>query len=266
MSEAPIITPDANKTPLTRQITGYALMWLRENGFKPLAAEVPVAEGWVADVAGMSVLTRTEAIRLKLFKAFRRGYPYDAPQEEIDAYLDAGKASEAAFAAIPAPLSTLLEVKVSRADFRKDLARKFCCPQLPAHLCYVAIPSGLLSADEYPKGWGVLVLKGGKFIQMQVPTIQTPTSERALVLAWQLGCKIDNDQRYERLREAQKGERAGYSVQRQRSRVQQVAYWMADLVDGREPGWAFDQLPPEVKEEVRESAKRIKARIQGATV
>ena len=57
---------DLNKTPLTHRITALAAAFLDAHGFKPVETEVPVASGWVADVASFVYPTMTEAKKLRL--------------------------------------------------------------------------------------------------------------------------------------------------------------------------------------------------------
>jgi len=126
---------DTNKSPLTRAITVAAVLYLAKRGFKPIETEVPVLPGWVSDIAGVCVPTWTEAQKLKLL-------PKKDPEREL------------VYQALPTPLTAIVEVKLTRTDFLKDRVRKF--QRLPAHLCYLSVPRGLLTPDEWPTGWFVL--------------------------------------------------------------------------------------------------------------
>lgn len=56
------------------------------------------------------------------------------------------------------------EIKVSRADFAKELSdpRKREYPESVSNECYFATPPGLVMVDEVPEGWGLIeVVKGG---------------------------------------------------------------------------------------------------------
>lgn len=56
-----------------------------------------------------------------------------------------------------------VEVKISRADFRRELARreKRLSAEALANECYFAVPHGLVKVDEVPEGWGLLTADAG---------------------------------------------------------------------------------------------------------
>lgn len=136
---------DKNKTPLTHKITAVAVEHLDRMGFKPVETEVPVAGGWVADLASFIYPTPTEAKKLKLISGTH--------SQEY---------SEIRFIYGPM-LTAIVEVKISRSDLAKDTERKFNCPYPPAHLCYLAYPTGLLKEEEIPRGWiGLAMSKAGE--------------------------------------------------------------------------------------------------------
>ncbi|MBP8055118.1 MAG: hypothetical protein KA314_04720 [Chloroflexi bacterium] len=58
-------------------------------------------------------------------------------------------------------LKVAYEVKVSRADFTKELKypQKREGAERVANECYFVVPSGLLQFDEIPQGWGLLVMQ-----------------------------------------------------------------------------------------------------------
>lgn len=58
-------------------------------------------------------------------------------------------------------LKIAYEVKVSRADFTKELKdpQKREGAERIANECYFVVPSGLLQFDEIPQGWGLLVMQ-----------------------------------------------------------------------------------------------------------
>lgn len=58
-------------------------------------------------------------------------------------------------------LKVAYEIKVSRADFTKELKdpQKREGAERVANECYFVIPSGLLQFDEIPQGWGLLVMQ-----------------------------------------------------------------------------------------------------------
>lgn len=58
-------------------------------------------------------------------------------------------------------LKIAYEVKVSRADFAKELSdpTKRDGAERVANECYFVVPSGLVQFDEIPQGWGLLVMQ-----------------------------------------------------------------------------------------------------------
>jgi ribosomal protein L13E len=130
---------DRNKTCLTHRVTALAAAYLDGIGCKPVETEVEIRSGWIADVASYWYPTMTECKKLGLPKKVREmlGIADDHRDLVFNVYGHG-------------PFTVLAEVKVSRADFQKD-DRKWNWP--PAHLCFVAFPSGVLKAEELPAGW-----------------------------------------------------------------------------------------------------------------
>lgn len=56
------------------------------------------------------------------------------------------------------PLSLAFEIKVSRADFRKELENpgKRAIAEQTASECWFAAPAGLVKKEEVPEGWGLV--------------------------------------------------------------------------------------------------------------
>lgn len=134
---------DRNKSDLTHSITGTAMGWLSGGGFKPVETEVPVAGGFVADIASFIYPTPTEWKCLKLNRRFdgTKGDPYDTLIETTKRF--------------GTPLTAVIEVKISNADLKKDFNTKF--RNFPAHLCYIAYPHGLIDETILPIYWSRLV-------------------------------------------------------------------------------------------------------------
>lgn len=132
---------DLNKTPLTHRITALAAAFLDAHGFKPVETEVSVGPGWVADVASFIYPTMTEAKKLKLVKDRKLLHP-DQMQDMARLVYCCGPL-----------LTAIVEVKVTKADLKKDWERKLNCKTWPAHLCYIAYPKGLIDRKEIPPGW-----------------------------------------------------------------------------------------------------------------
>ena len=152
---------DNNKTHLTNVITAGAKMWMLGVGFKPVQDEVPVADGWVADVAGYIQPTQTELTRhLKLLKAL--GLTND----------ESGVAKF--FSRYEMPMTGLIEVKTTKADYKKDIGRKYARhdqPSCPVHLPWLAYPTGMVPDLELPHYWGLLEFSanGDKLLKARCP-------------------------------------------------------------------------------------------------
>jgi hypothetical protein len=184
---------DQNKTEITKQITAATCFWLDERGVKPTETEVTVAFGWIADIAGVLSPTETELQTLKLI---RRKPTWKKPQEEKDAWQrDAD--------ALNRMMTVIVEVKTSRNDFRGD---KKWTMELPADLCWVAAPAGLIAEAERPKGWGILEYSDKRdcMISRCVPSIGTTTAERQRNLIHAVACRRDNHTRYEHINRLRK--------------------------------------------------------------
>jgi hypothetical protein len=135
---------DRNKTALTHRITAVAMGYLAGAGFKPIETEVPVAAGWIADIASFAYPTPTEYEKMKLNKRFdddRRENHYVNFENFRQRYMF--------------PITAIVEVKVSRSDYLHDAETKFKQPS-PAHLRYLAFPKGMLEPREFPTNWTTL--------------------------------------------------------------------------------------------------------------
>lgn len=69
--------------------------------------------------------------------------------------------------------STMVECKVSRADFRAD-QRKYGRQRGPrlAWRCYYLAPAGLLAVEEIPDAWGLLEARGSRVTVVKQPPEQ----------------------------------------------------------------------------------------------
>jgi hypothetical protein len=193
---------DRNKSALTQRITARAVLCLYEMGFKPVETEVPLAPGWTADVAGVITPTKTEAVRLKLVKP----KPRDPTYTHSEAFMRRLGAWEETYAALPSPMTALLEVKAERRDFTRD--RKWT-RQPPTNLCFLAVPKGVVrDADEYPAGWYVMEYGAGGGLRVVrhgglFPVSQEQQLENVLAVA----VRRDHATRYARKNEMRKLER-----------------------------------------------------------
>lgn len=156
---------DANKTALTHKITAVASAYLDMRGFKPIETEVRVADKWVADIASFVYPSMTGLRNLKIIP---NKWCQDPTAEEIDYRYSY-------------PLTAIIEVKASLLDFKKDINTKFSGQVYPAHLCYLAYPSGMIDKTEIPRGWIGLEAAddGGRVINIHRPfRLITPHSQK----------------------------------------------------------------------------------------
>ena len=199
---------DKNKTPLTHKITAVAVDHLDLMGFKPVETEVPVADGWVADVASFIYPTPTEAKKLKLIEGRSQEY------------------HELQFRHGPM-LTALVEVKISRSDFTKDEVRKFSNPYPPAHLCYLAYPTGLLDEEEIPAGWiGLVMSKNGERLikvcrSWSIKVYPQHPGDVADFIA-QIAIRRDHRTRYKALRELRRAHNARETNDRKVEKISRV--------------------------------------------
>jgi len=182
-----------NKTELTKQITAATCFWLDERGVKPVETEVTIAQGWIADIAGVVCPTQTELQDLKLI---RRKPTWKKSAEEKAVW-------EFEASILNRLMTVIVEVKTSRGDFRGD--HKWEWPQ-PADLCYIAAPAGLIAEAERPQGWGLLEYSDKRdcMISKVVPPVRTTTPEQQRDLIHAVACRRDNQTRYEHINRLRK--------------------------------------------------------------
>ncbi len=184
---------DQNKTEITKQITAATCFWLDERGCKPTETEVTIAQGWIADVAGVICPTQTELQDLKLI---RRKQSWKKPEEERAAW-------QVEASILNRMMTVVVEVKTSRSDFRGDHKWEW---EPPADLCWLAVPAGLIAETERPKGWGILEYSDKRdcMISRVVPPIRTTTPEQQRDLVYAVACRRDNHTRYEHINRLRK--------------------------------------------------------------
>lgn len=187
---------DRNKTDMTKAVTAATCFWLDERGCKPVETEVPIAMGWVADIAGVCSPTETELQDLKLI---RRKPAWKKPAEDRDAWHKEANALDRVMTAI-------VEVKTSRGDFLGD--KKWKVAPI-ADLCWIASPAGLIGASEIPPAWGLLEYseKRNCMISRRSPSPSPITAEQQLNIVLSVAVRRDNQTRYEHLRRLQREER-----------------------------------------------------------
>jgi hypothetical protein len=158
---------DRNKTDLTLRTTAAAAAWLHNIGAKAVESEVYVGEKWVADLAAFWQPTLTEIKRTRLLCVpesystspakmnWKDGEDYKVAMQRYLSEFSAwrkinGTLWEKALEALPTWISIVLEVKTSRADFRKDTKWK-SAPM--ADMQVLSFSKGILQPEEIPAGW-----------------------------------------------------------------------------------------------------------------
>jgi len=139
---------DLNKTAATHRATAAASYYLAFRGYKPIETEVSVFDGWIADLASYVYPTNTELKQMKILQRESRS------GNKILSTDEALKNFERRYG--EGPFTAIVEVKVTKADFQKDLNFKFNGRVFPAHFCYLAYPAKL--DVELSKGWIGLLL------------------------------------------------------------------------------------------------------------
>lgn len=212
---------DRNKTDLTHKLTALASGYLAYIGCKPIETEVPVAPGWIADVAGFTYPTQTELKNAKLLKRLVVENPQlkGVPDYQLDNIFKMRNYF---------PLTALCEVKISIADFKKDLERKF--QKGAANLNYLVIPQSIKEAvlDIEPHflflhlKWGMIVCSdsGEKITKVESPAVVPMTAADTIDFIASVAIKRDHRSRYSYMRAMMKS----YRVE-QRERKEREKRW-----------------------------------------
>lgn len=139
---------DLNKTAKTHRATAVASYYLAARGYKPIETEVGVFDGWITDLASYVYPTNTELKKMKILNMEERSGRKILSTDDSLTYFEKRHGV--------GPFTAIVEVKVTKADFQKDIDFKFSGRIFPAHFCYVVYP---LKLDvELPKGWiGILL-------------------------------------------------------------------------------------------------------------
>jgi len=170
-------------------------MWMYSAGFKPVQTEVPVADSWVADVSGYITPTFSELKRnLKILKPLGFKDTADGMTNFYNRY--------------QFPLTGLVEVKTTMADFQKDVGRKYerygNCQSSPCHLSWIALPKGVVEERELPSNWGWIFFgaDGTKLLKVYPPKwveAQHPGDTAKIIAA--IGERVFNKYHYREFRE-----------------------------------------------------------------
>lgn len=207
---------DRNKTALTHRVTAVATAYLDGLGCKPVETEVPVAPGWVADVASYWYPTKTECKKLQLDRRVQ------------GLLLDEGCSGEGLAVRLfgHGPWTVLVEVKTSRADFAGDA--KFARAK-PANLCFLAYPHGVLTKEDLPEGWeGLECSSDGSKLLRVIRSWQPPAAVhigQTLDFVAQVGIRRDHRTRHRAAADWLRSYRA-------EDREKQVAYRADRLLRG----------------------------------
>ncbi len=185
---------DRNKSTLTHKLTALAAGHLSVMGCKPIETEVQVSPGWIADVAGFTYPTMTEAKRGKLLKKtmvanpFLNGLGWSRGNYFAYEYL----AKRHLF-----PLTAVVEVKISKADLKKDIERKFSTTV--ANMNYIIIPQAMHGIAEelldegtgYRHKWAFIIAAndGGRIIKSDIPQIQPTSAGETLDIVAQIAIR-----------------------------------------------------------------------------
>ena len=229
------MTADLNKTDLTLAVTEAAALWLSGIGCKPIETEVPVAAGWVADLAGAWVPTPTELQQSKIIRRRPQSpYPY-SPANSIKhaAKVRAWRAeTDPVVAALPHPLTVVLEVKTSRPDFLAD--DKWTRDRV-ANVQVLAATKGALDPEEVPASWWLLEhsAKTGKLLKVRRRgSVSLVGVVQRLETVLQIAIRSHNRSTYQRDRDLQKRHRANEAGRRTLTRMTTLARMLLAITRG----------------------------------
>lgn len=209
---------DNNKTSSTHRVTAIAAAYLDALGCKPIETEVPVQNGWIADLASYWYPTMTEAKKLHIDRRARQLFDENPHEFVRNVWLRVYGEG---------PFTVLAEVKISRADFKKD-ERKWRPGEWPANICFLAYPAGLIDDDELPDGWyGLETSKEGRRLRKVHRTGRPHPQHVGLMIDFiaAVGIRRDHRTRYAATRAWMKS----YRVEDREERVQ---YSAAHLLHG----------------------------------
>lgn len=218
---------DENKTPLTHRATATAAAYLDGLGCKPVETEVPIRLGWIADVASYWYPTMMEAKKLHLHRRAQEILGVTSNTQARDLMPRAYGSG---------PFTVAVEVKTTRQDFARD-DRKWQPGDWPAHICFLAYPTGLI--EQAPDGWyGLELSKNGTQVRKVHRGCSWPHPQHSGLLIdfiAAVGIRRDHRTRYAATRAFLKAYRA-------RDRQSRVAYSATRLLESlaawiRGEGW-----------------------------
>jgi hypothetical protein len=213
---------DRNKTEMTKAVTAAAVNYLAERGFKPVETEVPVCDGWVADIAGVVDPTTTELIKLRVL---RRAPGYDG--RDVQSRYSQWRAERDRVFKV---MTALVEVKASRSDFEGD---KKWTRQPPTDLAYLAIPCHL--PIECPDGWGLLLYhpEVNCVRLVNVPPMHEVTAAQQRDVILEIAMRQYNDIHYAGMKTSQREFRATETREVSRLRLFTALQAVVDIAEHR---------------------------------
>jgi len=185
--------------------------------------EVGLRNGWIVDIAACGYPYRNTS-----FRFFGEIQEYSRPRS---------------------PQTCVVEVKVSRGDFRRDLKAKFATAgeHMPAHMHFIIAPTKLLSVDEIPAPWGFLEwqeVKGsrrGRIFLRRKPEVLKPDEVRVVRFVHALMCSIDNRTYKAHHHVLNRMFAASDTENRQRLTVDKVSDTILRLLEGKEPSYNLSE-------------------------
>lgn len=216
---------DQNKTKLTLDVTLAASNWLKDIGAKPIEAEVAINRRWIADLAAMWSPTRTEAQKQKLIPAKLPWRSTGSRARSLE--------REAAYRAIPHDMCIVHEVKVTRADFRRDHKWNKASP---ADMRMLSIVPGIVKEEEWPLGWWVIVHDGttGAVSKVVKRAAITPvTVEQRFRVLMQLAVRRHNRTEYAFMKDLMRHQNDSDNDRINRTRYASMARLMSAIYTGK---------------------------------
>ena len=219
---------DQNKTALTHRVTATAIAYLDGLGCKPIETEVQVAREWVADIATFWYPTQTEWKKAHLDKRF--GSPtkaelYQAFRRFCHRYAT--------------PLTVLVEVKTTLADFKKDAGRKLVRGASPASLSFIACPRDLykkVCADlDYHVGVILTAANGQSVVKTYPPHPEPHHSGDMIDFIAAVAVRRDHRTRYKAERDFMRMWKAKEAMRRKAHRIDQVVRGILDYCQRKGP-------------------------------
>lgn len=224
---------DENKTSLTHRVTAVAAAYLDALGCKPVETEVPVRTGWVADLATYWYPNMTQAKKLSLDRRAREILGI-SDRTDVDNLLPCAYGD--------GPFTVVVEVKTTISDFKRD-GRKWNNKEWPAHICFIAFPTGIAAKDDLPRGWhGLETTEDGTRLCTIHEIFGPPHPQHSglvLDLVAAVGIRRDHRTRYAAMKAFDKAWRAEDRECKARYSAARLLEGLAEWIQGQ--GWDADR-------------------------